>query len=249
MRSVLLVGVVAWMLLAVRPAWAGSPPSKDEVFMILSTSLSSAALSVQIANIAAVDKGDFGGCVATAVLKSSFDTAGDFVRSGGRKIPSVQVDLSACMPFAAASPDPVLHERIATVVADSVAIPLSTIQTALYQSPPPDAKCEDLVMLAAMMDYLNALTRPVLQELADPDGAVRVPSKRLELDKCASPPPQEVQTASDAGSSSPGDEGNRKANAEDDMATRLRKLKILLDDGLISQEDYERRKAEILEEL
>jgi len=187
--------------------------------------------------MAAKNERDFPACVTTAVLNSSFETAQEVISNRGTSIPAVSVDLSSCLPFQKDRPRAVLEEQVAAIIDSAASIPLSTIETHVRYSPAPDAKCEDTVLLAGTLAYLQGLSGPVLDELVAPDGSIHVPGVRLDFSKCAPSDPVGNSTTEE------------RSAGGDSVAARLRQLRALLVQGLISQEEHDQRKAAILQDL
>jgi hypothetical protein len=94
------------------------------------------------------------------------------------------------------------------------------------------AECRRAKQLATEMDRVDE--RPSLDELqlATQKGATKTVRRAVKADE----EPSNVPSGRDKGMS-------------DDSAARLKKLKALLDQGVITKEDYEKKKAEILKNL
>jgi len=242
-------------------------PTREDLFRNVQLALSSAQLSVQIGNIAAVDKKNFPACLTTLVLQSSFEAGEEFLKDGGVKIPRLRVDVSRCAQFQEALPPAVLREEVLPMIENAVSIPIEALKAILARRPPPDASCEDMAVLGGLLSYLRLLSKPILKELAEPDGRMRVPSLPIDLSGCGQgpdetprngesdePPPTGESATGRAvvETSSPSAESAAEPTpsaTKPDIATRLQKLKDLLAAGLITTDDYERRKAEILADL
>ena len=227
-------------LLPLGSSLAGDSTKSEDALPIAATTLSIAGMSMSFATLAAVDERDYPGCVALTAFQKSFQAAGQALSARGGQIPRVDVDFSTCQNFQKKLPPAVIEERIAAVVDSSVAATVTTIQALASKTAASD--CRGHASLIGVVSYLEGLSHAVVAELAAPDGKLRFAAARLDFSQCEAAERAAAEAAAAAEAEAP-------AVSADDVGTRLKKLKSLLDQGLIEQADYDQRKAELLKEL
>ena len=241
-------------------------------FSVVQIALSSSGIGLSIAGIAARDNRDFPACVTVEVLRSSFDAAYTVVRDRAGGMPAISGNLSGCLSFASRQPRAVLERQVGELVESLVGSVLRSTESALAASG--GLPCRDAVVLYGVFAYLEGLTGSIVDELVEPDGGFSLRPVTFDRQRCeeptpppptatpAPPQPDEAKTgaaranagppvvAADPGASdSPSARTANPTGGGVDIATRLATLKSLLDQGLITETDYEQRKASILSEL
>jgi len=271
--------VLLWCLHMPGLAEAGDRSAQQaDPFTVVQIALSGSGIGLSVAGIAAQNERDFPACVTVEVLRPSFDVAYTVVRDRAGGIPAVRADLSGCLAFASTQPRAVLEARVGELVDGLVGSTLRSVESAVAASgdlPCRDAVI--LAGVFQYLDGLTGtivreLVEPDGEISISPVTFDQARCAEFPPARAAAPPAapsdeagtgqadqSKARSASAAGGATSSDPSSARSttpsgdalpsSGEGDLATRLSTLKSLYDQGLITAEDYEQRKAQILSEL
>lgn len=177
-----LVGAIS-MVAGCKPL-KGSASPEDYTFLI-HTALESAEIGAMIGRNAALDKGDFAGCVTAEVLG---EAASGVKRSLSKRmddefvVPALKVDLDECRQLGSA-PAPAQNEKVAAYVEAFAGIALSGASHYASKLEPSD--CKKSKAAQGAVAYLQALVKPIADEVAYTDGVFEVPEVKISLSECS----------------------------------------------------------------
>jgi hypothetical protein len=115
-----------------------------------------------------------------SALQAAQEVVGKRV-SGEVVFPGLNVSLSDCMEFH--DPDLVPADpNTAAMVEGLVGVGISMARS--YAEKVKLVSCEQGAVVVASLDWLAGMTRPIADEVANPDGVLAVPSVTVELEEC-----------------------------------------------------------------
>ena len=186
MNKVGLLLLVAVPLLLLTNCTSSSP-----YLPLLGSTLQTSQLAAVAAQAQAVEASSLPGCYASGALSAALGTAGSALASWSGEgpdrgeIPGVTVDITPCQKLTPEGWRPLLREEAAAkvqrYVGDLAPTAFAVTRAILGSS---GLECRDVVIVGAVLSYLEGALGPVVEELVAPDGVVEVEAVAVMLDGC-----------------------------------------------------------------
>jgi hypothetical protein len=155
-----------------------------DYFPLILVAMESGKTAAMIGRNEAIAKENFAGCVASEVLISATDAAGEALvghLGGTVVIPGIDVDLSDCMPLNPKDPKGA-KESVGMIVEQVVGVALGL--GSHYAAQLETADCKKGKAALGAIAYLQGLVGPIAEEVTNPDGVFALPAMEIPLSAC-----------------------------------------------------------------
>jgi hypothetical protein len=180
--SIVLATVALTAATGCRPNRGTANP--DDYYPLIQVAFEGGEVAAMIGRNEAIKAKDFAGCVASDVIASALDSAGQALAgklADAPVIPGFDLDLADCMAIRADNPT---GDQDAAVLVQGIA-GVSLAVAKHYAEKIKGADCRRGTAALAAVAYVGGTVAPITEEIANPDGKLSVKASVIDLKACA----------------------------------------------------------------
>jgi len=172
-------------------AGAGCKPTRgtaspEDYFGLVQVAVQSGEIATMIGRNKAIEAKTFEGCVTSEVLLAALGSAGDALQVKATRsevvfIPGFEVDLTECLALQEGPPAP------GSIEASQLVEPLvgvALMMGSYYANQLKLTDCKKGELALGVLAYLQGMSGPVAEEIANPDGKISIPALPIDLSMC-----------------------------------------------------------------